>query len=88
MTPRRRRQSRCGLEREDDHFTSKMTHQSIEETDKAEGVLKGEGLPLGVLGVGGRHGNAGERAAMPRRAAYSCSIGIIFFCILIVMQNK
>ena len=78
MTPRRRRQSRCGLEREDDHFTSKMTHQSIEETDKAEGVLKGEGLPLGVLGVAGRHGRAGERVAVPAQVGQNNLLRLAF----------
>ena len=57
-------------------------------THEAEGILEGESLPLGVLGVDGRHGNVVGRAAMPRRAEYSCSGGIILFCILMVMQNK
>ena len=62
--------------------------QSNAKTHNAEGILEGESLPLEVLGVGGRHGNVVGRAAMPRRAKYSCSGGIILFCILMVMQNK
>ena len=88
MTPRRRKRWRSNLERADAYFATKITQQSTVKTHKAEDILERKSLPLGILYVGGRHGNAGEHAVMPRRAEYSCSSGIIFFCILIAMQNK
>ena len=66
----------------------KTTQRSNVKTHKAENILEGESLPFGVLGVDGRHGNARKRAAMPRRAEYSCSGGILLFCILMAMHNK
>ena len=63
----------------DAHFTTQITQQSNVKTYKAEGILEGESLPLGVLGVGGCRGNARKRATMPCRAEYSCLSGIILF---------
>ena len=63
----------------DAHFTTQITQQSNVKNYKAEGILEGESLPRGILGVDGRHGNTGERAEMPRRDEYSCSVGITFF---------
>ena len=60
-------------------YYGETTQQSNVKIHKAEGILKGESLDIGVLYVGGRHGNAVERATMPRRAEYSCSSGIYFF---------
>ena len=59
-------------------FYDKNNQQSNAETHKAEGILEGESLHIGVLGVGGRHGDARERATMPRRAECSCSVDIEF----------
>ena len=56
----------CGRQLHD-----KNTQQSNVKTHEAEGILEGESLHIGVLGVGGRHGDARERATMPRRAECS-----------------
>ena len=48
------------------------------KTYKTEGILEGESLHIGVLGVGGRHSDAMERATMPRLAECSCSVDIEF----------
>ena len=77
-TPRRRGEWRINLERTDAYFTTKITQQSNAETHKAEGILEGESLHIGVLGVGGRHGDARERATMSCRTACSCSVDIEF----------
>ena len=55
------------------HIYTTITHGAY----TAEGIPEGESLHIGVLGVGGRHSNAKERAAMTRLAEYSCSIGIL-----------
>ena len=78
MTPRRRGEWRINLERADAHFTTKITQQSNAKTHKAEGILEGKSLHIGVLGVGGRHGDAREFATMSRRAECSCSVDIEF----------
>ena len=49
----------CGRQLHD-----KNTQQSNVKTHEAEGILEGESLHIGVLGVGGRHGDAMERAEM------------------------
>ena len=59
---------RINLERADAHFTTQITQQSNVKTHEAEGILEGESLHKGVLGVGGHHGDARERATMPHRA--------------------
>ena len=61
------------------YFTTKITQQPNDKTHKVEGIMEGESLTLGVLGVGGRHGNVRERAAMPRRAEYSYSSSLVLF---------
>ena len=63
----------CGRQLHD-----KNTQQSNVKTHEAEGILEGESLHIGVLGVGGRHGDAMERATMPHRAECSFSVGIEF----------
>ena len=71
--------SRGSLERADDNYTTKNTQQSTHGTYQAEHILEGDGLPLGVLVVGGRHGNILGGVAPPRRAKGSCLVGITFF---------
>ena len=79
MMPQRHGRWRSNLERMDAHFTTKITQQSNSRTHKEEGVLGGESLPLGILGIGGRHGNVRERNAMSHRVEDSSSSSIIFF---------
>jgi hypothetical protein len=75
------------LERTDAHVTSKVTQQSNVETHKAEGILEGKSLRIGVLGFGGRHGIAVGIVTPPRWAEYSCSVGI-FVCVVMMVKNK
>ena len=77
MTPRQRGMAyQLGARGRQLH--DKNTQQSNVKTHEAEGILEGESLHIGVLGVGGRHGDARERATMPRRAECSCSVDIEF----------
>ena len=39
--------------------------------------MEGEGLPLGVLGVGGHHDTLVRGVALPHRAEQSLSVGIV-----------
>ena len=48
------------------------------ENHQPEGILEYEGLSRGILGVGEPHDDGGERATMPHRATYYCSVGILF----------
>ena len=43
------------------YFITKSTQKSNDETHGRKGIIEGSNLPLGVLGVGERHGNTGER---------------------------
>ena len=77
--PQCRRTRNGSLERENDNYTTKNTQKSTHETYQEEHILEGEGLPLGVLCVGGRHGNVVGGVTPPCRAECSCSVGITFF---------
>ena len=66
----------------------KYTQQSTHGTYQKEHILEGKGLPLGVLGVGGRRGIVVEDVAPPRRDECSCSVGIICFCMLTMTKTK
>ena len=47
-------------------------------TYKTEDILEGESLQIGILGVGGHHGDARERTTVPHRAECSFLVGIEF----------
>ena len=80
------RHSRRGsLERGGVNCTEKNTQQSTRGTYQEEHILEGEGLLLGVLGVGERHYNVMGGVALPRQA--KCSINKLPGS-LRVMENK